>query len=172
MDTKARTSPRRTMGAYTPMFLLLLLAALAIEEGLRLLLAVDPAAQADMAGWYVLVLGLILAGTSVYTERPQVTSGNETPANSGEGEPEVEYIRPHTPRRNVVVCLLLIAVYALLLSIAGYVIAGFVVVFAFLRAISGYGWVRTAVLTVAINAVAITLFELSGVVLPSGILPF
>lgn len=151
----------RTWGAYAPMLVLLLLAGLSIEEGLRLLLTVDPAAQADMAGWYVLVLGVVLAVTSAFAERPSVTAG------TGDADSD-DSARPETPGRDMAVCLLLVAVYAALLGTLGYVIAGVVVVFAFLRVISRYGWLKSTVYTLAINAVFVALFELSGVVLPAG----
>ncbi|AXB41251.1 tripartite tricarboxylate transporter TctB family protein [Amycolatopsis albispora] len=154
----------RAPGAYAPMLVLLLLAGLSIEEGLRLLLTVDPAAQADPAGWYVLVLGAVLAVTSAVAERPSRVVAEESP---GGGTP-----RPATPRRDMAVCLLLVAVYAALLGTLGYVVAGVVVVFAFLRVISRYGWLKSTVYTLVINAVFTVLFELSGVVLPAGIFRF
>ncbi|MFF5987288.1 tripartite tricarboxylate transporter TctB family protein [Prauserella flavalba] len=164
--TTPRSSSRaRTLGAYAPMLVLLLLAGLSIEEGLRLLLTVDPAAQAGMAGWYVLVLGVVLALTSAFAERPSVTEGT---GDSADDEPAASPSR----RRDLLVCLALVAAYAALLGTLGYVLAGVAVVFVFLRVISGYGWVRSTVYTIAINAVFVALFELSGVVLPAGILRF
>jgi hypothetical protein len=160
----ATTTPSRTLSAYAPMLVLLLLAGLSIEEGLRLLLTVDPAAQADMAGWYVLVLGVVLAVTSAFAERPSVAEG--------EDEPDDDATRPATPRRDMIICVLLVALYAALLGTLGYIVAGVVVVFVFLRVISRYGWSKSTVYTVAINAVFVALFELTGVVLPAGILKF
>ncbi|OZM79421.1 tripartite tricarboxylate transporter TctB family protein [Pseudonocardia sp. MH-G8] len=163
--TRPRTTPRtRTLLAYSPMLVLLLLAGAALEEGLRLLLTVDAAAQADMAGWYVLVLGVILVATTCCGERPSVAAGEE-PADDG-------HARPARPRADMLVCLLLVAAYALLLGTLGYVVAGVAVVFVFLRVISRYGWWRSVAYTVAINAVFVALFELTGVVLPAGILRF
>ncbi|RBM21104.1 hypothetical protein DI005_12280 [Prauserella sp. PE36] len=166
----ATTTPRspsraRALGSYAPMLVLLLLAGLSIEEGLRLLLTVDPAAQADMAGWYVLVLGVVLAVTSAFAERPSATEGTgDSAGDQPAGAP--------SRRRDLLVCLALVAAYAALLGTLGYVLAGVGVVFVFLRAISGYGWVRSTVYTIVINAVFVALFELSGVVLPAGILRF
>jgi tripartite tricarboxylate transporter TctB family protein len=167
--TRPRTPRRdRSPAAYSPLLALLLLAGASVEEGLRLLLTVDAAAQADMAGWYVLVLGLILAATTVCTERPSSVA-----AGDADEEPEDDgHVRPAHPRRDMLVCLLLVAAYAVLLGTLGYVIAGVAVVYVFLRVISGYGWWRSLTGTLAINAVFIVLFELTGVVLPAGILGF
>lgn len=166
--TRPRTPRRdRSPAAYAPLLVLLLLAGASVEEGLRLLITVDAAAQADMAGWYVLVLGLILAATTVCAERPAVAAGDtdEEPEDDG-------HVRPAHPRRDMLVCLLLVAAYAVLLGTLGYVIAGVAVVVVFLRVISGYGWWRSLAGTLAINAVFVALFELTGVVLPAGILRF
>ncbi|MFC4561687.1 hypothetical protein ACFO4E_07445 [Nocardiopsis mangrovi] len=165
--TTARAASARRLGAYAPMLVLLLLAGLSIEEGLRLLLTVDPAAQADMAGWYVLVLGAVLAVTSVYAERPAAGGGGAVHDDPGGDAP-----RPATPRRDMAVCLLLVAAYAVLLGTLGHVLAHVIVVFVFLRAISRYGWVRSVAYTAAINAVLVAVLGLSGVVLPTGILGF
>ena len=166
--TRPRTTRRdRTLSAYAPMLVLLLLAGASVEEGLRLLITVDAAAQADMAGWYVLVLGLILAATTAYAERPSKAAGSGAEEPAGDG-----HIRPANPRRDMLVCLLLVAAYALLLGTLGYIVAGVAVVFVFLRVISSYGWWRSAAWTVVINAVFVALFELTGVVLPAGILTF
>jgi hypothetical protein len=165
--TRPRTvPPAARLVAYAPMLVLLLLAGAAVEEGLRLLLTVEAAAQADMAGWYVLVLGVVLVVTTCCAERPSVTAG------SGEEPADGEHVRPARPRGDMLVCLLLVAVYALLLGTLGYVVAGVAVVLGFLRFISRYGWWRSAIYTVAINAVFVALFELTGVVLPAGILTF
>lgn len=158
------TTPVRRFSAVAPLLILLLLAGLSIEEGLRLILTVDAAAQAGPAGWYVLLLGLILAGTTIYTERPSVAP--PPPADDDDTE------RPATPTRDMVMCLGVLALYAVLLGTAGYVLAGVVAVFVFLRAISRYGWPRSVLYTLAINAVFVALFELSGVVLPTGLLEF
>ncbi|MBK1783243.1 tripartite tricarboxylate transporter TctB family protein [Prauserella cavernicola] len=169
MATTTRSPSRaRTLGAYAPMLVLLLLAGLAVEEGLRLLLTIDPAAQADMAGWYILVLGVVLAATTAYSERPSVTegTGEDAPGDSDDAA------RPATPYRDMTICLLLVAAYAALLATLGYVLAGVVVVFVFLHVISRYGWIKSTVYTLVMNAVFIALFELSGVVLPAGILRF
>lgn len=169
MATTRPHTPRRdrSPAAYAPLLVLLLLAGASVEEGLRLLITVDAAAQADMAGWYVLVLGLILAATTVCAERPAVAAGDadEEPEDDG-------HVRPAHPRRDMLVCLLLVAAYAVLLGTLGYVIAGVAVVVVFLRVISGYGWWRSLAGTLAINAVFVALFELTGVVLPAGILRF
>ncbi|MCT2584480.1 tripartite tricarboxylate transporter TctB family protein [Actinophytocola gossypii] len=160
------TKSRPTSAAWTPMLVLLLLAALAVEEGLRLLLTVDPAAQADMAGWYVLALGLVLAVTTLYAERP-----GRAVSTSEESEEE-GVVRPATPRRDMVLCLAFFAGYAVLLGTAGHVVAGCASVLGYLRFVSRYPWVRAIAYTAAVNAVLVTLFELSGVVLPTGLLGF
>lgn len=165
----ARHGRRRdTFGAYVPMLVLLLLAGLAIEEGLRLLVTVDPAAQADMAGWYVLVLGIVLAVTTACAERPARTepAGATEESETGEGEPS------RHRRRDMVVFLVLVAAYAALLDPLGYALTGVVVVFAHLRVIARYGWLRSGAYTVVMNAAFVALFELAGVVLPAGILRF
>ncbi|KID29575.1 Tripartite tricarboxylate transporter TctB family [Prauserella sp. Am3] len=175
----SRLAPHtRAIHAYFPMILLLLLAGLAIEEGVRLILVVDPAAQADLAGWYVLVLGIILAATAAYGERPSRT-GDRPPGSPADDDgheggdaQSAGLAGPLHPYRDMAVCLLLVAGYAALLDPLGYAVAGIVVVFIFLRAISRYGWIKSLTYTVVMNAVLITLFELAGVVLPAGLLKF
>ncbi|GAB3473901.1 hypothetical protein [Nocardiopsis coralliicola] len=166
---KESDSPRRKVNDYLPLVALLLVALIAVAEGLRFLLYIPVQAQADMAGWYLLGLGIIIFGSAAYAERPsRVAKVRGSVVNDEDETGDVEVITPANPVRDVSLCIALVVLYAAALPFAGFAITNGLTVFAFLRFISRFGWIGSILGAAVIGATFVLAFSAIGVVLPSG----
>ncbi|GAB2887966.1 tripartite tricarboxylate transporter TctB family protein [Streptomyces mayteni] len=162
---RLRTAARRlTARPALPVTVVLsIVAALAVQEGLRGALDADAGEAATVSGWYLTALGAISLVTTVLAARREWAAG--VPAESTE-EGEQETDGPVVFR--LTACLALIAGYIIALPWIGFAATNGAFLLLYLRAVAGYGWLRSLAYAALLDAAFVAFFATVGISLPHG----
>jgi hypothetical protein len=142
---------------------LLALSVVAALDGLRIILGHSSTFGATYAGGYLVLLGLLIGGLTVYSwlrgklESPQ--SGDEKP---GKGR----------IAKQVVLCLAILAGSSLLIPWLGYMLSTIIFFFAYFRLLGGYRWLPAFLRSAALGVVFAYLLTIAGMMLPQGPIPW
>ena len=139
---------------------LFFLALLAVVEGRTIILENTDTFGADISGWYVIMLGSLLALLTIYY---CFTAGKISPQKqSGE---------PGETKKAKLLILLLIA-YVLAIEYLGYALSSVLFMGIFFRLQGKYSWRKVAMLSLGLGISFSLIFSVVGMSLPTGFLPF
>ena len=144
---------------------LLLLSSLSIFEGFSIITKNAKTYGANIAGSYVIVLGLILAVMTVLLAINSWGKITETPLQ-GKNVPDVQEA---SGRRKAWLLLLLVSLYVFLIDYLGYTLCTILFFVVFLRFSGGYSWIKAVLYSVVFGIVFGFVFMQVGMALPTGI---
>lgn len=139
---------------------LLLVAIVAFTDGVRLILDATSARPSAPAGWYLCTVAAVLAVTAVLATARDGDDARDatTPAEAADGDGLTQAWR----------AIALMVLYAYALPWVGFAITTAVFALAYLRWVARYSVVRALAYGLAMDVVAVVLFDRAGVVLPTG----
>ncbi len=174
MLRNATTGPGRSGGHGSPPprsarllpLTLLTVSAVAVGEGLRLVVGSTTAVTSVAPGVYVCAVGVVLAAATVVGMLRPVTN---TDPDDGATEATLEPDDELRQRRKVWRLLAMMVVYAVALPWVGFALTNGLFTVAYLWWIAGYPVIRSLVYGVIIDAALVAFFTQVGVLLPPGV---
>lgn len=169
---------RRLLTTYAIPVGLLVVAAVAFTEGLRMVLSSSVERPSAPPGIYLCTVAVLLAGTTVaglvrsHKRREQASDPNLQVVEPDAERATADRAAPSDnagPTR-VWKALALMTLYAWSLPWLGFTVTTGLFVIVFLRWVAGYGLVKAVLYGSLIAAAAVMFFDLAGVLLPSGVL--
>lgn len=143
--------------------ILLALSAIAIIDGLRIILTRSSTFGAAYAGGYLILLGLLIGSLSAYAW-----------LRGKLGSPRSMAEKPEKNRvpRQVWLCLIVLAGSSFLIPWLGYMLSTMIFFFAFFRLLGGYQWLRAFLLSSCLGVLFAYVFSVAGMMLPQGPIPW
>lgn len=146
---------------------LVLLCTLALVEGFRIIKDNAGTYGAELAGWYVIGLGAILALLTVLyiiENRSMLTARPAAAAVPAAGEAAAD-----KSQRKVWLLLSMVAAYIIMIDYLGYTLSTVLFFTGFLKLLGGYRWGKALAYSLLFGVVSGYIFMQVGMALPTGI---